>query len=572
MEQGPLIDIAQCIVAAWLFGVAAQVLRQPALLAYLVAGYVIGPEVLGWVTERASIDSISGIGLILLLFVIGLEIDLKRVLSSGRAILVTAIVQVLGTFALGLALFRGPTFEMGGGRFTTLYLAVAAFVSSTVIAVKLLTDKRELDTLAGRLAIGISVIQDVASISFLGLQSALDNPSVGVVVATFLKIGLLIGATLGASRYVLPPIFHRVATLPELIVVGALAWCFLIAGFADLLGLSREMGALVAGVSISTFPYHLDVTAKVTSLRDFFITLFFVGLGLSIPAPEGRAVLLALLLSGFVVLSRLFTVMTPLRILGMGNRVGFVTAMNLIPLSEFALVVIKLGIDAGHLGREAFAPAVYAFFLLAVLGSYGISGSDTLFRRLEPWLHRLGLRDRAAPEVTGPGPAAPPDIFLLGFTSTASSLLEEITRTQPSWVPRLAVIDFNPEVHRKLLHRGVQAVWGDISQRDTLEQAGIRGAKIIISTLPDSILKGTNNLRLVRLLRGLNPEATVIAHAESLKQIAALKAAGATHVHVPRLHEADELVAAIEASENRLLPDKLRDLEARLEKRSEVIS
>lgn len=571
MEHHALTDIAICIVAAWLFGVVAQVLRQPVLLAYLIAGYVVGPHGLEYVKGEASVESISGIGLFLLLFIIGLEIDLKRVLGSGRPILVTAVVQIFGTIALGLSLIWALGIPQGSGRFTGLYLAIAAVVSSTVIAVKLLGDKRELDTLAGRLTLGISVIQDIAVISFLGLQPALDSPSVTVVLGTFFRIALLIGVTLGFSRYVLPPLFHRVANLPELIVVGALAWCFIIAAFANSLSLSSEMGALVAGVAISTFPYHLDVTAKVTSLRDFFITLFFVGLGLRIPAPELAPLGFAVALCAFVVISRVATVMLPLRLLGLGNRVGVLTTLNLMPISEFALVIITLGIKAKHVDPSVFASAVYAFFILAVAGSYAINGSDPLFRFLEPWLHRLGLKDRSITATSESDSRPKPDIYMLGFSWTASSLLEEIEKRNPSLLPRLAVIDFNPEVHRKLSQRGIHAVWGDIAQRDTLEHAGLRDAKLVLCSLPNLVLKGTTNVRLVQLIRSLNPDAAIVAHAEVLGDVGRLKDAGATYVVVARLGEADEFLAAIDAATQRLLPDKLAELELRLANRSEII-
>ncbi|MGE3309120.1 MAG: cation:proton antiporter [Limisphaerales bacterium] len=571
MEHETLTDIALCVVAAWLFGVAAHLLRQPALVAYLIAGFFIGPSGIGLVTHQESIESIASIGLILLLFLIGLEIDLKRVLGAGRAIFTTSLVQILGTVAMGVGVFVLAGSPLGAGKFDALYLGVGAFVSSTVIAVKILTDRRELDTLSGRLSIGICVIQDVALIIFLGVQPALSNPSLLVVATTFLKIAVLIGAALGISKYVLPPLFHRVANLPELVVVGALAWCFIIAALAHSLGLSREMGALVAGVSISTYPYHLDVSAKVTSLRDFFVTLFFVGLGLSVPAPRWEPIQLALLLCGFVVVSRFLTVMVPLRLLGMGNRVSFLTGLNLAPLSEFTLVLINLGIASGHIGRELLAPVVYAFFILAVVCSYAIARSDQVYLAVEPLFIRLGLRDRSegAPvEAKAPKPA---DIYLLGFSWTASSLLEEITLRNPSLLPRLAVVDFNPEVHRRLVRRGIRAIWGDISQRDTLEQAGLRSARLVLCTLPNTVLRGITNHRLVQLVRHLNPDACLVVHAELLSDVPRLKEAGASYVYTPRLHDADELITVIEAADNNLILQMLEKLQKRLHQRTEVI-
>jgi Kef-type K+ transport system membrane component KefB len=571
VEHGPLTDLAVCIVAAWLFGVVAHVLRQPVLLAYLAAGYVIGPSGIGFITSEESTRSIGSIGLVLLLFVIGLEIDLKRVLGASRTIVATATVQILGTLTAGVLFFRLLGFRLGDGHFEALYLGMAAFVSSTVIAVKILADRRELDTLAGRMTIGIAVLQDIAVIVFLGLQPALGDPSLLVVFRTLFRIGVLIGLAVGVSRYLLPPLFRRVAKLPELIAVGALAWCFVVAALADSLGLSHEMGALVAGVAISTFPYSVDVTAKAAGLRDFFITLFFVGLGLKIPPPEPGPLAVAAGISVFVAATRFVTVMGPLRLLGLGNRVGFLTTLNLVPLSEFALVIVTVGIRHGHVDREIFAPIVYAFIGLAVVGSYAIARSDPLFRRIEPWLVRVGLRDDVSSAVPAPATGPGTDIFVLGFSWSASSLLEEITRHQPGYLPRLAVIDFNPEVHRRLVARGVRAIWGDVSQRDTLEHAGVAEARLVLCTLPNTILRGIDNLRLVELVRTLNPSAAVVAHAERLGDIPRLKAAGASHVLAGRFADADELIDVISAADHHQLQDRLARLERRLEGRNEVV-
>ncbi len=285
--DGHLInEIAICIVAAWLLAVLAQFLRQPLVLAYLVAGYVIGPQALSWVRDQQSIATISEMGLILLLFMIGLEIDLRKIVGAGRYILVTAASQILGGCLLGLVFFRALSSYYGGTGLEVVYLAVAATLSSTVILVKLLYDKRELDTAAGRLTVGVLVLQDLFAILFLALQPNLRTPALGVLALSLGKVGVIIAVAFPFSRFILPPLFNAVARLPELVQVGALAWCFLVAGLASVLGLSREMGALIAGVALSTFPYTLDVVAKVTSLRDFFVTLFFVALGMEIPAPS----------------------------------------------------------------------------------------------------------------------------------------------------------------------------------------------------------------------------------------------------------------------------------------------
>ena len=570
MDTNLLNDTAVCIVVAWLLAVAAQLLKQPLVLAYLVAGYAVGPMGLRWIQPH-SIETISEIGLILLLFMIGMEIDLKKVLSTGRLITVTAAAQILGGCLLGWILFVNCFPVAAGANLQALYLAIAMALSSTVIIVKILYDKRELDTLAGRISLGILVLQDLFAILFLAIQPNLRDPSATMVLLSLGKVLLIMGAAFAASRYVLPPLFRAVARLPELVLVGALAWCFLVAGLASFLDLSREMGALIAGVAISTFPYALDVTAKVTSLRDFFVTLFFVGLGMAIPAPTFNILGWAGIVALFLMVSRFLTVFPLLYWLRQGHRVGLLVSLQLSQVSEFSLVILALGLQAKHIDQQAVGIISYTFVFLAVASSYAIAKSDALIPRLCRVLVKLGVPDldQKAPAELDADNA--PSVFFLGFFWTASSLLEELQRRAPEILRAVVVIDFNPEVYARLRQRGIQVVYGDISRRETLAHAGIAHAKVIVCTLPNMILKGTDNLRLLQQLRQLNATAQIIVHAETLPEVPKLYAAGADYVTVPRLLEAVDLCAAIQAAHHRQLPEKRAELDRELAARDEVI-
>src|ERR1700744_5229809 len=236
MEHSLVTDIAICIIAAWVVAVISQIARQPLLLAYLAAGFLIGPHGCKWITNLESIETISEIGLSLLLFMIGLEIDLKKMLSAGRVITLAAGSQILGCVLIGWVVFGfiGPA----QNHLEALYLAVAAAMSSTVIIVKILYDKRELETLAGRITLGVLVLQDIATILFLAIQPNLKNPSAGVMLIAVWHVILLLAVAFLASRFVLPHVFKFVARLPELVLVGARAWCFAMASFASYLSLS----------------------------------------------------------------------------------------------------------------------------------------------------------------------------------------------------------------------------------------------------------------------------------------------------------------------------------------------
>src|SRR5450631_2890412 len=272
-------------------------------------------------------------------------------------------------------------------------------MSSTVIIVKILYDKRELETLAGRITLGVLVLQDIAVILFLALQPDLKNPAVGTLAHALGNVILLLSVAFLASRFVLPPVFKMVARLPELVLVGALAWCFAMAGFAGWLGLSTAMGALIAGVMISTFPYTLDVVAKVTSLRDFFVTLFFVGLGMKIPMPTWGYLLWAIFFCLFLIGSRLATVFPVLYSLRQGYRVSLLPAVNLCQMSELSLVLLKLGNDtkggtvAPDVSNNTIGIAAFSFAFLAVGSTYAILKNDLLLRQAIPWFKKMELHD-----------------------------------------------------------------------------------------------------------------------------------------------------------------------------------
>jgi Kef-type K+ transport system membrane component KefB len=567
-------DMALSIVMAWLLGVAAHLARQPLILAYIVAGFAIGPSGLGWVQSEQSINIIGELGLILMLFMIGLEIDLKKIVRAGNVILVTSAAQIFGTFLLALALFTAIGIPFGDRRFDALYLAAAASLSSTVIIVKILYDKFELDTLPGRITLGVLVVQDLFAILFMAIQPSLNDLQLDIAALSVVRVVALLAAALLISRYTLPHFFQLIAHLPELVLVGALAWCFAVAEFAEFLGLSRVMGALIAGVSLSTFPYALDVTAKVTSLRDFFITLFFVALGMTIPLPTPSVLSLALILVAFTWASRFVTVFPPLYAMRQGLRASLLPAINLAQLSEFSLVLVQIGVQSGHTTPGIAGAASTAFVVLAVLNTFLMMHSDSATRAAIPLLKRIGLSDLGQDSAES-GLDSPAKgrgrILVVGFYRIASSFLAEIERRQPSLLQQVHVIDFNPNVFHALRNRGVHVHYNDISNADSLLHAGLAEAEIVISSIPDSLLKGTSNEKLVRHIRMVNPTAKIIATAEVLSDTQTLYAAGADYVTIARLDQANELVDVVTAAEAGKLAELRAKLDAQLRDRQEIL-
>ena len=540
-----LFQISIAIVAATLAAILARLLKQPIILGYIAAGLLVGPtEGLGLISMDA-IQPISELGLILLLFMIGLEIDLRKLLEGGRMLVSAGIGQFAICLALGLGFWHLAGFSLGGADYSALYLAVACALSSTMIVVKLLYDKFELDTTAGRLSLGILVFQDIWAILFLAFQKDLADPRISVLVVSLAKGLMLLVATFVISRFVLPSVFRSIAKVPELMVIGALGWCFGVAMFAAWLGLSREMGALVAGVSLSTFPYSLDVTAKIISLRDFFITLFFVTLGARVPRPTVEVVSLALLGSGFVIVSRFLSIAPILQLTRAGSRASVITSLNLGQISEFSLVICTLGLALGHVDERVMSVVVMMLIITSVVSTYAIQYNYQLYN----WLVHPVLKATGVTEAPGDSLTAdhhlPSDVVLLGFARTASSLLYDIGQLDAKVIERMGVVDFNPVVREELDRRGVKTTYGDISHVDSLHHAGIQYAKVLVCTVPDSLLKGTTNLRLVQQLRAIAPTARIIVTAEQFNLAREMYREGASYVYIPRLMSPRDLARIV---------------------------
>lgn len=266
MGHDILTGIAISIVGAAGLALLARRVHQPLILGYILAGILLGPHLgLGVIRDEESIELISEIGLIFLLFIIGLEISVPRLLQAGRIITVTGLVQFpicvgLAWPALGLAM------PASGGQFDRLYLAGALSLSSTLIVVKLLSDKYELGTFAGRVTVGILVFQDLWAVTFLALQPNLQNLRPGPMLRSFALGAVLVGAAAFLSRFALPGLFRAIARSPELALLTAIAWCFLVSLVAGVAGLSKEMGALIAGMVIAPFTYGSEVIARLAGV------------------------------------------------------------------------------------------------------------------------------------------------------------------------------------------------------------------------------------------------------------------------------------------------------------------
>jgi len=315
------------------------------------------------------------------------------------------------------------------------------------------------------------------------------------------------------------------------------------------LHLSLEMGGLIAGVSIASFPYHVEIAAKISSLRDFFITLFFVALGLQIPVPTVEVLTLTGAIIGFVLVSRILVMFPVLYAFKYGNRGSLIPALNLSQVSEFSLVLVSLGVSYNHVRPEILSAFVLALVATALLSSFMIPAGHSIYRAFNPLLEKIGFRDAVihgekdnVVELN-----AHPRVVLLGFYREASSLLQEmIRRHSDRALKQVFVVDFNPEAHQVLTNLGVACKYGDISHPDTLMHLDLEHARVLVCTIPDHQLKGTSNLNLLRSLKGLAPKAKIVVTAETFASAQDMYDEGAAYVFLPRSLAAEHLADVIE--------------------------
>jgi Kef-type K+ transport system membrane component KefB len=528
MHSELLLAIGISIVAASVLAVVARVVRQPLILGYIAAGILLGPTGFGVITTQEEIALLSELGLAFLLFIVGLEIDLKKFARSGRTSAIIGTIQVV----VSAVLLWGAARALGFEGLTATYLGITLAFSSTMVVVKLLSDRNELDTLPGRITLGILLVQDVLAIVVLAMQGNINDPSLLPILLSLLYGIGLVALAFGAAKYLLPRLFRLVAQDAELMLVLSIAWCFVLCWLAMQSGFSLAMGALIAGISISTYPYSHEVIVKIRSLRDFFVTLFFVALGMQIVITTFDTILVGLILSVVIMLSRVVTILPTARTLRLGSRVGILSSFQLSQSSEFSLVIATIGVGLGHISGEIVSIIAITLVVTATMTTYFARMAHPVASFLTRWMGRAGVPSAEGEPVTAHG--RPGEIILLGCHRLGSALVHELSSAEKTF----RVFDFNPVVLDRLRARGIPAAYVDISNLDAIEAAGLEEASVIVSTVPDGLLRGTSNLALLRYLKARSVNAAIVVIADSAEHALDLYEEGADHVILPSAAEA----------------------------------
>lgn len=546
----PFAEIALLLLACALAGALFVRLKQPALVAYIVVGIAVGPSALGLVTAHDQVDLLAQVGVAVLLFVVGLKLDLHHVRHLGPVALATGLGQLTFTIVIGFAIILA----LGRGWIEALYVAVALTFSSTIIIVKLLGDKRELDSLHGRIAVGFLIVQDLAVVIAMMAMSALrgtggaDVPADGL--AALGELALSLGGRLAAAaallfvlmRWVLPRLVGAMARSQELLLVFGLAWGVALAALGDWAGFSKEAGAFLAGFSLASTPYREAISARLSGVRDFLLLFFFIDLGAKLDlATLGAEVVPALLLSAFVLVGNPLIVMAIMGFMGYRRRTGFLAGLTVAQISEFSIVFVAMGIGLGHIGPSALGLTTLVGLITITASTYMILYSHVLYERLAPWLHVFERRDpwrERGADATALG-AGEPQVVVLGLGRYGARLALKLNDDGL----RVLGVDFDPETVAPLRARGLDVRFGDSQDLDFLDSLPLARAAWIVSTLPD--LESNRSLLHALAQRDLAGEVAIVARDDRMG--AALKQSGAPVVLYPVRNAVDFVVEQLEA-------------------------
>jgi len=489
-------ELAILLMIAAAAGAVSLWLRQPLLIAYIVIGLAAGPTMLGIVTAHEQIDLLAQIGVAILLFIVGLKLDLQHIRHIGPVALATGLGQLFFTIVFGFLLIV----LMGKSMMEALYVAVALTFSSTIIIVKLLSDKREIDSLHGRIAVGFLIVQDLAVVLAMMAMSAMRSGSEAAISEVMLS--LLWRVSVAAlvvyllMRYLLPKWVTLMAKSQELLLIFAIAWGTGFAAIGEMIGFSKEAGAFLAGFTLASTVYRDAIHARLGGIRDFLLLFFFIDLGAKLDLSTlGAEIWPALALSVFVLVGNPLIVMAIMGYMGYRKRTGFLAGLTVAQISEFSIIFVAMGITIGHVGIEALSLTTLVGLITITLSTYMILFSHQLYEHLSPWMgwfeRRNPFREIAVESNRVEQKRA--DVIVFGMGRYGGSLVLGLKKAGLSVIG----VDFDPENINTMRQHNLPVFYGDCTSPEFLETLPLGNTRWVVSALPDS----ASNLSLLDALR-----------------------------------------------------------------------
>lgn len=558
MEQALFIEISLVTAAAFAIASILRLLKQPLLISYIVTGLLLGPYIFNLIQSPHVLETVSSLGVALLLFIIGLGLNPREVKRVGKPATVIGVSQIVFTTLFGFALAQ----VLGYATTVAIFIALAMTLSSTIVILKTISDKGELGRLYAKISIGFFLVQDIFAVGLLIYASSAGTADPIALSMAQSFTGLMVVGSLLAivSYYLLPKFSHIFARSQEYLSLFALAWGLGVSALVAVIGLSIEIGALLAGILLSTQIYAQEVANRLQPLRDFFLMFFFVTLGAGLdPGLLNELLIPAVAFSMFVLIINPLIVMVLARYFGYTMRTSFKSAMTVGQVSEFSLVFILLAAESGVVGQDVVG-LVTLVVLITVAGStYMMRYDEAIYDLLSKWFDSF-VKQEGGDNNYSPTPA---DIFLFGYARNGRSFVDSFERMDKSFI----VVDYDPDTIKDLKDEGIEHVYGDISDPQFLEDIRVQEGQVVISTIRDY----DTNLFLTDYVRRRNPDMVVVVYSENPKQAAHLYERGATYVIMPHFLGGEQVLEMINGDsieEANFLPHRdrhLRYLQDRLE-------
>jgi len=518
------------IIAAGL-GIVTSLFSQPLILAYILSGAFIGFLSSNFVSIPTPVETFgffSQIGIAFILFMVGIELSISDLKSIGKSAFLVTVFHALGIGLLGFFIALLLKFNF----LASLYIALALVFSSTVIVVKLLDEQNDTNSLYGRLTIGILLLQDLLAVVILmflaGIGSRAHGFEWGTLLITVFKGVILIFLLWLLSKFVLKKVFGHVAQNLELLFLCTIAWALGISSLWKYSGFSFEIGAFLSGVALANLPYRYTISSRIAPIRDFFIIIFFIVLGLSIDFSAVRNMLPQIIIfSIFVLVVTPVVVANYLGYLGFGKRVAFLSGLSLAQVSEFSLILVVVGRNLGHLNQEIVTLISSVAIITIAVSSYLIINGSTIYRRVADKIKIIEKKKVPLDEATKK--VLDNHLILVGCEQMGNDILNFLKSKTKETDESLVVVDFNPRIVESLTTTETPVIFGDISDPEILEQLNLSRAKLIITTVPNLM----DNVHLIKFAKSKGFGGPIICASYWLHDAIKLYEAGADYVVVP---------------------------------------
>ena len=543
-------ELGLIIIIATVFAFIAKRLKQPLIPAYIITGLLIGP-IYGLITNRDLITTLSEIGIAFLLFIVGLEMDLKKLKDVALVAGLGGTIRSLSMFTLGFIL----ALIMGFITREAIYIGIIIAFSSTMIVIKLISDKKEIDTLHGRIVVGILLLEDLLAITALTVLTSLNGNSFFAVALALVKGAIFVLSVLALTKIVFPTIFKVSAKSQELLFLSSISACFLLSILAYFLNFSIAIGAFLAGLSLASLPYSFAIIGKVRSLRDFFATIFFVSLGMELVIGQIRNIILPLIVLIILAIAiKPAITMFLCSFFGYKRRVSFLTSISLAQTSEFALIIVSQGLLLGHISGSIFTLAILVTIITMILTSYFIKFDDQIYAKFKNPLKPFDKLTEGYNELEYL-PRKKIDVIMCGYDRIGYS----IARTIKKLKKKLLITDYNPEIIKMLIKKKISCLYGDVSDIEVLERLPLKEAQMVISTVPSSKV----NRMLIEKVKEVNQEASIYVTTTSVEKALKLYDAGADYVILPHFLGGEHVSVLIEdfnINVDKIIENKLKHI------------